>query len=69
MSKAQRSATGDLNSAEAIGSGTARAILRIRASSDQRNLWTAIISGLKIYFTQITKKSPDRPRAWMGYIR
>jgi hypothetical protein len=65
----KRSATGRLNSAEAIDSDTAPTILRIRASSDQRSLCLAITSGLSIYFTQSTKKSQNQLKAWMGYIR
>jgi hypothetical protein len=59
----------DLNSAETIDSGTARAILRIRVSLDQRNLCLKIINGLRIYSLQSTKKSPNRSKAYMGCIR
>ena len=58
-----------LKSAPSIASDTVRAILRIRASSDQRSLWRNIASGLNIYFTQSKKKNPNRSRAWMGCIR
>jgi hypothetical protein len=65
----KRSATGSLNSAEAIASDTARAILRIRASSDQKSLSPPITSGLNIYSIQSMKKSQTRSKPWKGYIR
>ena len=55
--------------AASAASDTAPAILRIRASSDQRSLYLPITSGLNTYFIQNTKKSPNRSRAWMGYTR
>jgi len=64
-----RSATGGLNSAKAIGSDTAHAILRIQASSAPNSLYPSITSGLNIYFTQSTKKSQNPSKAWMGCIR
>ena len=65
----KRSASGILNSAEMIDSGTERAILRIRISLDQRNLCLRIINGSKIYSLQNTKKNPNRSKASMGCIR
>ena len=65
----QKSAKKILKSAGSIDSDTAPAILRIRASSDQKSLCPRITSGLYIYFIQSMKKSPNRTRAWMGCIR
>jgi len=52
-----------------IGSAIALAILQIRASSDQRSLWLQIINDLSICFIQSMIKSPNRSKAWRGYIR
>jgi hypothetical protein len=53
----QKSAKKILQSAGSVDSGTARAILRIPASSsDQKSLCPPITSGLNIYFTQSIKK-------------
>jgi hypothetical protein len=57
-----------LKSAASIASDTARAILRILASSDQRSLSLNITSGLNIYFFQGMKKDPNRLKGWMGCI-
>jgi hypothetical protein len=46
-----------LNSAEAIDSGSARAILPTRASLDQRNLYLKITNGLKYIFFKARKKA------------
>ena len=54
--------------AESIDSDIVRAILRIRASSGQRNLWPKITSDLNIYFTQNKRKSQNRLKVWMGCI-
>ena len=62
-------AKGILRSAGSIVSGTARAISRIRASSDQSSSLLKTTSAFGIYFTQKTKKSPNRLRAWRGCIR
>jgi hypothetical protein len=48
---------------------TVRAILRIRASSDQRSLCRKITSALRICSCQSTKKSQSRSKAWMGCNR
>ena len=53
----QKSAKKNLKSAGLVASDTARAILRIRELSDQRNLWLKITSGLNICFTQSMKKT------------
>ena len=44
------------------------AILRTRASSDQRNLWLKITADLNIYFIRNTRKSQNQSKVWMGCI-
>ena len=69
MSKAKKSVAESLNLAKAIVSDIVRAILLIRVSSDRRSLYLTITSGLRIYSNQSTKKSQNRSRAWMEFIR
>ena len=54
--------------AGSIDSDTVPAILRIRASLDQKNLWLKITSDLSIYFIQNTRKSQNRSKVWMVCI-
>jgi len=65
----QKNAKKNLRSAGSIDSDTAPAILRIRASSDQRGLWLKTTSDLNLYFFQGMKKDPNRLKDWMGCIR
>ena len=63
------SARKNLKSVASAAPGNGGAILRVRASSDQRSLWHKITKGLNIYFIPNTKKSSSRSRVWMGCIR
>jgi hypothetical protein len=58
-----------LKSAGQIGSGIELGILRIRGLSVPKNLFPAIISGLKVFLCPSGKKFPDRWWVWMGFIR
>jgi hypothetical protein len=53
----------------ATASDIIRTILQMRASSDQRSLYLPMTSGLRIYSNQSTKRSLNRSRAWMEFIR
>jgi hypothetical protein len=57
-----------LQSPRPAGYDIARAISPIPVSSDPRILSHLIISGLNIYFTQETKKSPNPSRVFRGFI-
>jgi hypothetical protein len=60
------SATEILNSAKTIGSDTAPAILRIRASSAQRSLCPQITSALNIYIYSKHEKKPKSIKGLEG---
>ena len=58
-----------LNCSPFEASAVVPAILRIRASWDQKSLCPLIINDLNIYFTQNTKKNQNRSRDWRVCIR